>query len=230
MAVDKIQHVSESNGSDDSPSGDGGPSEATTERLLKLFLVAVVAVVAFGAAVGLGIWFFSPEPAEPTPLNTVDVGFLQDMTDHHIQALVISEIYLADQPDGAAAPYAREVIQFQEREIGWMDDWLSEAGYEQGDPDREAMVWMGMSTSVADMPGMQSVESLDRLSAAEGAEADLLFFELMSDHHLGGIHMAEFEIANGANEDILRFAATVVRNQRIEIIEYEMAVARLGLN
>jgi len=61
---------------------------------------------------------------------------------------------------GPLPSYAREVILFQEREIGWMDDWLADDGYPQGQPDREAMTWMAMSSSVGEMPGMQSLESL----------------------------------------------------------------------
>ena len=162
-------------------------------------------------------------------MNAVDVGFLQDMIDHHEQALVISNLYLDGQPDGPAAPYANEVILFQERDLGWMRDWLAEEGYAPGEPDRTAMAWMDEPVPVAEMPGMQTQERLDELANATGAEADRLFFEIMTDHHLGGVHMAEHAAANGARPEVVDFAASVARNQRIEVVEYEGAMRRLGL-
>ena len=144
-------------------------------------------------------------------MNAVDVGFLQDMLDHHDQALLISNIYLDDQPQGDAAPYAREVIMFQTRDIGWMEDWLAEEGYARGIPDRMAMEWMGEPTPVAEMPGMQTTERLQELADATGAEQDRLWFEIMTDHHFGGVHMGDHAAANGAHEEITAFAESVSR-------------------
>jgi uncharacterized protein (DUF305 family) len=162
-------------------------------------------------------------------MNAVDVGFLQDMLVHHEQALLIANIYLDERPDSGVAPYAREVLLYQEREIEWMNDWLAEEGYDSGEPDRMAMGWMGMSMPVAEMPGMQTQERLDELDEATGEDADRLFFRIMADHHLGGIHMGDFAKVNGARVEITEFAGTVSRNQSIEIIEYQAAYERLGL-
>jgi len=79
------------------------------------------------------------------------------------------------------------------------------------------------------MAGMQTEELLQRLDNATGEDADLLFLTMMSDHHRGGIHMADYAAANGANEEITDFAAGVARNQSIEISEYVLAAKRLGL-
>ena len=67
------------------------------------------------------------------------------------------------------------------------------------------------------------------LADATGADADRLFFEIMTDHHLGGVHMADAAAANGARQEIIDFAEAVSRNQRIEVVEYEGAMRRLGL-
>ena len=91
------------------------------------------------------------------------------------------------------------------------------------------MVWMDEPTPVAEMRGMQTPERLQELADASGTEADRLFFEIMTDHHLGGVHMADHAAANGAREEITEFAESVSRNQRIEVIEYNLAVERLGL-
>lgn len=204
-------------------------SDETTERLLRGVLIAMAVVVVGGLFAAAAIWAVAGDDAPPTPMNDVDVGFLQDMLDHHDQALVISNLYLDGQPRGDAAPYAREVIMFQTRDIGWMEDWLAEEGYSRGAADRTAMDWMNEPTPVAEMRGMQTPQRLQELADADGAEADRLFFEIMSDHHLGGVHMADHAAANGARPAIVEFAEAVSRNQRIEVIEYRGAMQRLGL-
>lgn len=204
-------------------------SDDATNRLLTAVLIGLGVVIAVAVFAGAAIWALRGDDEAPAPMSAIDVGFLQDMLDHHDQALEISNAYLDGNPDGAAAPYAREVIMFQEREIGWMEDWLAEEGYARGAPDREAMGWMGEPTPVAEMRGMQTPERIAELAAARGAEADLAFFEMMSEHHLGGVHMADHAAANGSRADIVDFAAAVSRNQRIEVVEYRQAVERLGL-
>ena len=162
-------------------------------------------------------------------MNEVDVGFLRDMLDHHEQALVIANLYLDERPNTGASAYASEVLLYQGIEIEWMKDWLAEEGYTRGEPDRIGMIWMDEPVPVAEMPGMQSQERLDELDAATGEDADRLFFRLMADHHLGAIHMGDHAKLNGARQRIKDFAATVSRNQAIEIAEYQAAWKRLGL-
>jgi uncharacterized protein (DUF305 family) len=204
-------------------------SDETTNKVLKGILIGIAVAVVIGVFAGAAIWALQGDDEPPPPMNAVDVGFLQDMIDHHEQALLISNLYLDGQPDGPAAPYANEVIMFQQRDLGWMRDWLAEEGYEEGAPDRMAMEWMNEPVPVPEMPGMQTQEKLDELAKATGSDADRLFFEMMTEHHLGGVHMAEHAAANGARPEIIDFATAVARNQRIEVVEYEGAVRRLGL-
>ncbi|HSP27889.1 MAG TPA: DUF305 domain-containing protein [Ilumatobacteraceae bacterium] len=204
-------------------------SDDAVQRLLRLVLIVLVTAVVTGLFAAAAIWALGGDDEQPTPMNAVDVGFLQDMLDHHDQALLISNLYLDNNSQDDAAPYAREVIMFQTRDIGWMEDWLAEEDYSRAAPDRTAMVWMNEPTPVAEMTGMQTPERLQELSDARGTEADRLFFEIMSDHHLGGVHMADHAAANGAREEITEFAEAVSRNQRIEVVEYRQAMERLGL-
>jgi uncharacterized protein (DUF305 family) len=204
-------------------------SDAAVQRMLRLVLVVLATAVITGVFAAAAIWALGADDDPPPPMNAVDVGFLQDMIDHHEQALEISNTYLAGNEDRPAAPYAREVIMFQERDLGWMRDWLADEGYPEGEPNRIAMQWMDEPTPVAEMRGMQTPERLQELADATGDEADRLFFVIMTDHHLGGVHMADHAAANGQRPDIVDFAAAVSRNQRIEVVEYERAMERLGL-
>ena len=204
-------------------------SDEAADKLFRGVMIAMAAVVVVGLFAGAAIWALQGDDEAPLPMNAVDVGFLQDMIDHHEQALLISNLYLDGNADRPAGPYAREVIMFQERDLGWMRDWLAEEGYAPGEPDRTAMEWMGEPTPVAEMRGMQSPQRLQELADATGEEADRLFFEIMTDHHFGGVHMADHAAANGQREDIVQFAESVSRNQRIEVVEYRQAMERLGL-
>ena len=214
---------------DDETSVDESMSDDAAERLLRLVLIVLGTAVVTGLFAAAAIWALGADDEPPAPMNAVDVGFLQDMLDHHDQALLISNLYLDNHPRGDAAPYAREVVMFQTRDIGWMEDWLADEGYARGAPDRTAMEWMGEPSPVAEMPGMQTPERLQELSDAQGTEADRLFFEIMTDHHLGGVHMGDHAAANGARDEIIEFAESVSRNQRIEVVEYRQAMERLGL-
>lgn len=223
--------VANSDDSDISAGDDtgGGVSDATVERFYRVLLIALaVAIAAAGFGVA-GVWALRADDPEPQPMNEVDVGFLRDMLDHHEQALLIADIYLDERPDSGVAPYAREVLLYQEREIDWMKGWLAEEGYAVGESDRTAMEWMDEPVPVAEMPGMQSQQRLDQLDAATGEDADRLFFQIMADHHLGAIHMGDHAKLNGARQEIMDFAANVSKNQVIEIAEYQAAYERLGL-
>ena len=214
---------------DDENTTDDSLSDESVQRLLRLVLIVLVTAVVTGLFAAAAIWALGADDEPASPMNAVDVGFLQDMLDHHDQALLISNLYLDGSPDGDAAPYAREVIMFQTRDIGWMEDWLADDGYARGEPDRTAMVWMDEPTPVAEMRGMQTPERLRELADADGTDADRLFFDIMTDHHLGGVHMADHAAANGARQEITEFAVAVSRNQRIEVVEYQQAMERLGL-
>ena len=135
-------------------------SDEATRKLLKGVIVAMAAIVVIGLFAGAAIWALDGDDEPDAPMNAVDVGFLQDMLDHHEQALLISNLYIDNNPDGDAVPYADEVIMFQTRDMGWMRDWLADEGHAPGEPDRMAMQWMNEPVPVAEMTGMQTPERL----------------------------------------------------------------------
>jgi len=76
------------------------------------------------------------------------------------------------------------------------------------------------------MPGMATEAQMDELQAATGPEADALFVELMTAHHEGGIHMADFAAENGDRRDVRSLAERMAANQRGEIVDLRDALAR----
>ena len=202
-------------------------SDEVMARLVKWGLIGLGVVVLIVGVAALVNTF--TDPVDDAVFGPVEVGFLQDMIDHHEQALVISNTYLENNPDGDAASYARDVVLFQTRDIGRMETWLAEEGYSRGAADRDAMTWMTMATPVGQMPGMATPEELEALAAARGAEADAMFFDLMSTHHSGGVHMADFAAARTEFDWLATFAEAVSYGQQIEVVEYDQARERYGL-
>jgi uncharacterized protein (DUF305 family) len=170
--------------------------------------------------------------AQPDPPSEsgVDVGFLRDMIDHHDQAVYMAQITIAKPGiDPTVRAFAQEVMIAQRWEVGRMDAWLDDWGTSRGDPDRRAMTWMGMDTTVPDMAGMQPDDKLQQLLDATGADANRLFLTMMRDHHQGGIHMAKDAAEHAKVGKVRELASIMARNQSAEIREYDQVMVRLGI-
>ncbi len=152
--------------------------------------------------------------------NDVDTGFLQDMRVHHEQAVLMGIIYrnLPDTDPGLRT-VARSIVTGQSLEVGRMIQLLRMFGESEINDTETAMVWMGMASGIDSMPGMATDDELDRLGRLDGEAADELFVDLMTQHHLGGIDMAEYAVANGANDEVAQMAASMASAQRGEIAE-----------
>ena len=168
-------------------------------------------------------------PAGRPGADSVDVGFLYDMTSHHEQAVTMSGLELENGEEGAVTAFAREILTFQSYEIGLMDRQLAQWRLPVENPRSRAMAWMGMPVETAQMPGMATEAELEQLTAAQGRDADALFITLMQEHHRGGVHMAEYAAEHARSRFVRTLAARMARNQKIEINELEQARARAGL-
>jgi uncharacterized protein (DUF305 family) len=180
---------------------------------------------------GTALGYFVAERADGPPgRGSVDVGFLYDMIGHHEQALQMASIDLGSGRSTAVRPFAQEILLFQSYEIGLMEQKLASWGHARADRPPSAMAWMpGNAVPVDAMPGMASPEELARLGDVEGDAVDALFVRLMQDHHLGGVHMAEYAAEHAADEWVRALAARMARNQRTEVAELEAAASRAGL-
>jgi uncharacterized protein (DUF305 family) len=190
--------------------------------------VAVFGVVV--ALVGMLAGYVVSRPDAPGA-TSVDVGFVQDMIDHHDQAVLMGEA-MAIKPDidPQVRGYAQEVVRDQRWEVGVMDAWLQEWGRQRGAPDRDVMGWMDMPVPLAQMPGLQSEAAMDQLRDASGLEADRLFLEMMTDHHQGGIHRAAYAATHASQKKVRELAQVMVTAQTSEVRAYQAAMARLGLS
>jgi uncharacterized protein (DUF305 family) len=166
-------------------------------------VIALAAVMIF---VGFGVGYAVTAPRHPGA-HSVDVGFLQDMRFHHDQAVGMALILLEKPTDGAnlnLRVIAQEILLDQQLESGMMVDILGSWGRESArDEETPAMQWMGMSVPQDQMLGI----------------ADTVFVALMTAHHDGGIHMAQYAEEHVSSGGVRRLAHSMVVNEQRDIEE-----------
>ncbi|MFF1252915.1 DUF305 domain-containing protein [Pseudarthrobacter sp. NPDC058329] len=141
--------------------------------------------------------------------NQADIMFAQMMIPHHAQAVEMGDIILA-KPDipAEATALATRIKGAQAPEIATMSGWLT-----------SWKVPIMPDHSGHGMSGMVDTEGIDKLNAAQGAEAAKLFMEQMIRHHEGAIDMARQEIGAGKHADAVQLARDIVTAQEAEIAE-----------
>ncbi|MFC4128809.1 DUF305 domain-containing protein [Nocardia rhizosphaerae] len=188
-------------------------------RALQLAGFAVAAVFLLVLGAGLRPLFVA-EPVSTAPaLTATELGFAQDMTAHHQQALI-----LAERLDPAADPVVRrladQIADSQRVELGTLLGWTQLAG--AAPTTGEPMTWLAGTAghhhdSAATMPGMATAAELDALSAARGTDAETLFLQLMYRHHSGGITMARAADAILTTGPVKQAARAMAQTQSQEL-------------
>lgn len=182
-------------------------------RRLALGLALVLALAGCGS---------SPTASVPEP-NAVAVGFLQDMSVHHEQAILMSQWALTHGTP-AVRGIALSILSSQAEDVGAMRGWLKLWGRSAIDP--HPMGWMmgpsmsptmvmppsGASGSTW-MPGMATSTELVELYQRTGMAFDILFLQLMIRHHLSGIDMARAAITGHATSLVAVAAQQMIAAQ-----------------
>lgn len=153
-------------------------------------------------------------------LHSADAGFARDMAVHHQQAVEMSFIVRDRTRDEAVRTLAYDIANTQANQRGMMLGWLDLWGLPKVVADEPPMSWMGtggaghggehggkdnaedgaqaghdmggvVTKPGALMPGMATKEDLTRLGSADGQDAEVLYLRLMTEHHKGGVAMAQ---------------------------------------
>ena len=201
-----------------------------------LLLLLVASLAGGGYALGLRA---APRPQLPGP---VDIGFTQAMRGHHDQAVVMSQIMLAD-GGSEIAGLARAIESAQLMEIGQMKGWLL-LWDKPLLPATSSMDWMLLGRTPPDaalsrylidcrnspggMPGLATQEQLARLRSLKGRERDLWFLQLMIRHHQGGLPMARFAAQNAETPAVRMLAAQIESEQTQEAATMLLLAQRLA--
>jgi uncharacterized protein (DUF305 family) len=158
----------------------------------------------------------SSASAQAADVNNADMQFTMMMIPHHEQAVEMSDMILAkDDIDERVITLAEQIKAAQGPEIELMESWLDDWGTPMGEMD-------GM-----DHGGMMSDTDMQSLEDATGADASRLFLEQMIAHHKGAIEMAQDEVDNGQNPDVIALAEDIITSQTAEIATMEEILATL---
>ena len=159
--------------------------------------------------------------------NDADIAFAQMMTVHHREAIAMADL-APDRAESAEVKSLAEAISAAqgpeiETMTGFLRAWDAEVPEGMSTGGMGGMGGMDMGA----MPGAMTPEMMDRLMAAQGAEFDRMFLEMMTAHHNGAIEMARTEQAEGQNPQALELAATIETDQTAEVEEMRQILASL---
>lgn len=184
-------------------------------RLAALLLPLLLTGLSAGACSGAGH-------------NEADAAFATDMIEHHAQAIQMANVTIGrDGVDPRIAELAEEIRVAQTREIdtmaAWLREWdepVPETGFGTGDSHTHSDDPMGsMAEGHSDVPGMMSADSMRSLAEAPAAKFDALWIEMMVEHHLGAIRMAQDVQEAGNAEEVTDLAADIESAQRGEVAD-----------
>ena len=187
-----------------------------------LVLVALVAGVLLGRATG------PSAPATPSA-TSAEAGFARDMQTHHAQAVDMAILVREATDDPEVRLLALDILTAQSQQMGQMYAWLVSWGVPQTSTELP-MAWMARPALDGDhdehseshvpgerMPGLATPEQMAALADAEGVDAERLFLELMTEHHIGGVEMAEAVLARTELPLVTNLANGMVQLQSKEI-------------
>lgn len=188
-------------------------------------IAATLALLLLGAAVGLMIKVPSDQSSASDP-SPVDIGFAQDMSVHHEQAVTMATLARERASDPHVRSLAFDIETNQRGQIGRMHGWLS-LWDQPVQTTGEMMQWMsepghnhgkqaGHDTSGGLMPGMASSEEMAHLRTLQGPEFDIEFLQLMLRHHEGGAPMAKYGRDHAALDAVQRLSGNMLSSQSIE--------------
>ncbi|WP_240192336.1 DUF305 domain-containing protein [Glycomyces sp. YM15] len=149
--------------------------------------------------------------------NDADVTFFQMMIPHHEQAVEMAELAQSQAADPEVVELAAQIAAAQQPEIDEMTGLLEEWGEPTAMEGHDGMSMGGIATD----------DQMAELQAAQGADFDRLFVELMIVHHEGAVVMAEEHHAGGRNADAAAIADAVIETQTAEIATLKEIQARL---
>ncbi|MDX3094841.1 DUF305 domain-containing protein [Streptomyces sp. ME01-24h] len=196
-----------------------------------LLALAGAMVLVVLAALAFTLLTARPSSGDTPDTDSPDAGFARDMAIHHQQAVEMSLIVRDRTDDEDVRRLAYDVINTQANQRGMLLGWLDVWGVPKSS-SQSPMAWMGHETAYPAhdgslMPGMATNAELRRLGAAHGKTAAVLYLQLLTAHHKGGVEMAAAAADLARTDQVRRLAAGMVQGQEAEIrLMADMLAAR----
>ncbi|HJT03441.1 MAG TPA: DUF305 domain-containing protein [Pseudonocardiaceae bacterium] len=217
-------------------SGQPPAGGASNPRWLRVALAvgAALAMLLLGAAAGLMIRPTGSDADHTAVAGSVDVGFAQDMSDHHRQAVQMAAWERERTADPVLRQLAFDIESSQTEQIGRMQGWLTLWGQSPqavdghmrwmtgpADPSMTGMGGMPQTATMAKdggrrMPGMATDEELRRLRSLSGRELDVYFLQVLIRHHQGGVPMLRYATEHASQNAVRALASGMLTAQTAE--------------
>lgn len=202
--------------------GEGGGRPTSRERWQSFGAPALAAVTVLALCLGTFLGWLVFDPHHPGD-DSAEAGFARDMSEHHAQAVQMSQLVMQRSEDEDVRRLAVDIDNNQNFERGHMAGWLVEWGLPRA-RGGERMEWMeGHDHASVElpagvpMPGMATPAELQELTDSSGEEAEVLYLQLMTTHHIAGVEMAEAALALAADPEVLAAAQRMVDAQTGEV-------------
>ncbi len=202
-------------------------------RNIRAVLVAVIAVAMLALTGGVGYLVGHRGGANAAPnANSVDAGFVWDMTVHHRQAVSMAGYTRDHSTDPAIKLLAYDIESSQNNQVGEMQGWLESWGLPKDSPNA-VMSWMAGSghehmASNGLMPGMATPAEFNKLQTLSGKALDIDFLQLMLRHHQGGLPMVQWAAGHATLAYVRNAAQKMFDSQSGEVVLMEQLLRERG--
>ncbi|MEX0913538.1 MAG: DUF305 domain-containing protein [Demequina sp.] len=165
--------------------------------------------------------------------SSPEAGFSRSMQLHHNQGVELALMARDRSEDETFRVIAYDMAVTQAQQSGQMYGWLAAWGVPQYSPD-DPMAWMEVVSPEHDhfagdpnapMPGMATREEIAVLEEAAGVEAEVIFLQMMIEHHKGALDMSEAVLALSDHPTVTMLAQAILDSQAIEITLMEAMLA-----
>lgn len=163
--------------------------------------------------VGLGTLAFFGSQGHELPWTgrdlAYDQGYMRRMTTHHEQGIVLARLAAERASNPRLRSLARLMAAAQQGENAIFTQWWQS--------------WFGSLSQIcspqeeAAMPGMLRPDQIEQLRGVDGAAFDVLFVDLMTQHHRGAIQMADDAIRQAGDPRLKLMSHAIRHEQRGEI-------------
>jgi uncharacterized protein (DUF305 family) len=200
---------------------------------LRKMLATVLVLAALVASGGVGYLLGHRGSDRSMPgANSVDAGFVWDMTVHHRQAVSMAGFTRDHTTDPRIEILAYDIESSQNNQVGQMQGWLESWSLPVSDPN-PVMAWMagsGHDHTAANglMPGMATPAEIGRLQSLSGKSLDTYFLQLMLRHHQGGLPMVQWAAAHATEAYVRNSAQKMSDSQSGEVILMEQMLRERG--
>ena len=225
------------------PEADPEPAEITEQPTWSRWVIiggTLLAVLLIGATAGMFLTraVDGPDAAAVPARGSVEVGFAQDMSTHHLQAVTMAGIARDRTTDPEIKQLAFDVERTQLEQVGRMKGWLM-LWDQPEQPIGAPMQWMtepmsghaGMAPSSVNpsggalMPGMATDAELTKLRSLTGRPFDVYFLQLMLRHHQGGTAMAQYAAAHSNVPALKALVNSIMTSQGAEMDQIKLMLS-----